>query len=113
MTIGGADLDEASELIFSNPKLKAAVKMSAATEIVPAKPLPNQFTVTIPEDTEPGIYEVRTFGRFGFSTPRRFIVGLETEVICNDQNKTSETAMPIFGRFGSEWKGHRKREALL
>lgn len=95
VTIGGADLDEASELIFSNPKLKAAIKMSAATDIVPAKPLPNQFTVTIPADTEPGIYEVRTFGRFGFSTPRRFIVGLENELICNDQNKTSETAMPI------------------
>ncbi len=95
VTIGGADLDEASQLIFSSPTIKAALKMSAATEMVPAKPIANQFTVTIPQDTQPGIYEVRALGRFGFSTPRRFVVGLENEVICNEQNKTFETAMPI------------------
>lgn len=95
VTIGGADLDEASELVFSNPKITASQKMSAATEIVPAKPIPNQFTISIPSEVEPGIYEVRSFGRFGLSTPRRFVVGQEDELVCNEQNKSAEAAMPI------------------
>lgn len=95
VTVAGADLDESAEMVFSDPRITAKVKMTAGTEFAASVPISNQFVVTIPADVEPGIVEVRLSGRFGLSTPRRFVVGVGDELINSDQNKTAETAMPI------------------
>ena len=95
VTISGADLDEATELHFSDPRIKGKVKQSSATAISPAYPVANQFSISIPADVEPGIYEVRAYGRFGLSTPRRFVVSANDESAGNDQNRTSDSAMAL------------------
>src|SRR6266699_1031189 len=79
VTIAGADTDDVEKLVFNHAGLKAAPKTTAATSLEPARPVANQFIVTIASDVPPGIYEVRALGRFGLSNPRAFAVGLLNE----------------------------------
>ncbi len=80
VTISGGDLDDATEIFFSHPGITAKAQMSEATDFEPARPVPNQFTVSIAADVPPGFYEARVVGRFGVSNPRVFAVGLLNEV---------------------------------
>src|SRR5437879_494556 len=76
VTIAGADMDDVEKLVLNHAGLGAAAKMTGATALEPARPVPNQFVVTIAKDVPPGSYEVRAMGRFGLSNPRSFVVGI-------------------------------------
>lgn len=95
VNVSGVDLDEATELIFNNPKITGKVKMNPASEFAPAAPVAGQFVVNVPADVSPGIYEARTYGRFGLSNSRYFVVSDTPEAVCNDQNKTPESAAAL------------------
>jgi hypothetical protein len=92
LTIGGADIDDVGKLVFSHPGLSAAPKLTAATSIEPARPVPNQFTLTIAGDVPPGVYEARAFGRFGLSNPRAIVIGTLNETLDAGGNTTAEKA---------------------
>src|SRR5437879_4536223 len=71
VTIAGTDLDDVTKLDFNHPGMLATPKVTAATAIAPARPILNQFTISIAADISPGDYEVRAAGRFGLSNPRK------------------------------------------
>lgn len=96
VSVGGTDLDNATGLYFSHPGITAQVKTGPVTPLRPTAPvLPGQFTVAIAADVPPGLYEVRTVGRYGASTPRAFVVGDLEEVLKVDGNSTREKAQEI------------------
>ena len=75
VTISGKELDEAETLRFSDGRIKAEPVMLPVDEFHPEpRPVESKFTVTIPADVEPGVYEVRSRGYFGLSTGRPFLV---------------------------------------
>lgn len=90
VTVSGTDLDDATGLLFSHPKITAEVvgepKDPKAKE--PKKrgrqqggtPATVQFRVTVPADVPVGQYDVRVVNRFGVSNPRAFAVGDRPEV---------------------------------
>src|SRR5687767_3118626 len=57
--VGGTDLDDATQLQFSHPGIKATAKMSPATEFEKSKPIPGVFSVQIAGDVSPGRYDAR------------------------------------------------------
>lgn len=81
--INGADLDDLSELRFSNPGITGA------------KNADGQFTALASTNVSPGIYEARVIGRFGASNPRAFVVGDRPEVPDADTNKSFAAAQEI------------------
>ena len=95
VTIGGRDIDEPTELIFSHPGIQAAIKVVPEAEFEPARNSTNQFTVEAAENVPPGIYEVRVVGRFGVSTPLSFVVHHETSAIETGDNHSVENASPL------------------
>lgn len=92
VTVAGADLDEASELVFSDPRITGVPKMTPGSDVSPGAPVPGQFRIKIPAEVPPGIYEVRVNGRFGLSTPRRFVVSSGTEVVGDGKNVSADSA---------------------
>ena len=84
----GVDLDETTTLLFSHPGLKAVPKVNMAD----GKPVPNVFTITADAAVPPGIYDVRSVGKYGVSNPRSFVVGDRKEVEEVEPNNTRETA---------------------
>ncbi len=91
VAVSGADLDDASQLLFSNPKISAKPKIIGST----GQPEANKFTITIAADVSPGIYEARFVGRFGVSNPRKFVVGDLPEVISPPTNHTGTSAAEV------------------
>ncbi len=77
VTIGGADLDDADRLLFSDAGL-------SATRVEGLK-----FKVTASAGMAPGLYEVRAAGRYGISASRLFAVGTIPEV-----NEPADNASP-------------------
>ena len=76
ITVGGTDLDEGRELVFSHPNISARPKRTAADEFYPeGQPIANQFTIEIGSDVPPGLttpgcrptrrFHVRSCARFG------------------------------------------------
>ena len=95
VTITGADLDEANQIIFSHTGITSTPKMGEPLMPgKPAKPIANTFVVTLAANVPPGAFEARVKGRFGLSNPRTFIVGtLEEkpeEAGNNSQDKARE-----------------------
>ncbi len=86
----GVDLDETTALVFSNPALKAVPKAGAD-----GKPVANVFTVTADATVPPGIYEVRSIGKYGISNPRSFVVGDRKEAEEVEPNNTRDTATKV------------------
>lgn len=86
----GTDLDEASELVFSHPGLKAVAKLDKN-----GNPIANQFTVTVDKAIEPGLYDVRLRGLFGVSNPRIFRVDTIAEVAETEPNNTDQQAQEV------------------
>jgi hypothetical protein len=84
----GVDLDDSTELIFSNPGIKAIPKVNMAD----GKPVANTFTVTADAAVPTGIYEVRSVGKYGMSNPRSFVIGDRVEVQEVEPNNSRETA---------------------
>ena len=95
VTVAGNDMDDIDRLAFNHLGLTAAAKMTAATDLEPARPMPGQFTVTIAGDVPPGVYEARVQGRFGLSNPRPFSVGVQGEIVDNGGNTSPDKAVDV------------------
>lgn len=63
--VGGSDLDEASALVFSDPRV-TGVPIPGATD---------RFRVELPASLAEGLLDVRVLGRHGISNPRAFSIG--------------------------------------
>lgn len=90
VTISGEHLDDADQLIFSEPKITATRKQDLA-----GQPVPNQYVVTIGADCPPGLYEARVMTRLGISSSRVFSVGTLPEVMQTKVNTSLTTAMEL------------------
>jgi hypothetical protein len=88
VTVTGDDVDDASELLFSNPKITAKPKQAADGKAESSK-----FVVTVAADAPPGVYEARLMTRLGISSSRAFAVGTLPEVIRDKPNTTAATAL--------------------
>jgi hypothetical protein len=86
----GVDLDDTTGLIFSNAGIKSVPKLNMAD----GKPVLNTFTVTPDASVSPGIYEVRSIGKYGVSNPRSFVIGDRKEAQEVEPNNSKETATP-------------------
>ncbi len=82
--IAGIDLDDATSLWFSQSRLSAKPKLAVSKVDGVARRVPGEFTVTIPVDVPPGLYEVRAAGPSGISNPRTFAVGALREIVDRD-----------------------------
>ncbi len=99
VALTGTDLDDLTGLRFSHEGISAEQKMLPADEIWP-EPRPDglKFTINIAENVPTGLYEVRTVGKFGISTPRFFAVSAKEgpeELTVGSGNETPETAKEI------------------
>lgn len=109
-TISGTDLDEATTLVFTHPGIVAAPKTEPPRPFeTEPRVVPDRFIVGIAPDVPPGLYEVRSLGRFGLSNPRTFAVGLLPETVEAGSPQSLETAMPV--SFGSVVNGRTGSEA--
>jgi hypothetical protein len=106
VTISGADLDDVTELIFSDKGITAKLKMAEPT-VVDERPQPieNQFVVSIAANVTPGIYDVRCRGKYGLSGQRKFSISateatVETEPNNDAESSTLVSALPgvIYGQ---------------
>lgn len=98
VTINGKELDEAELLRFTHPKITGTPVLLPADEIHPEpRPVDGRFTVTVPADVEPGVYEVRSKGYFGLSTARPFLIlpANATEIAEEGTHSTKETALEL------------------
>ncbi|MGY8769090.1 MAG: hypothetical protein ACKVH8_11790 [Pirellulales bacterium] len=95
LKIRGTDLDEASQLIFSDAEITAKQKMSVIDELHPtAEPVSNTFDLSIAASVKPGLYEAQVVGRFGISNPRYFMVGSLSELSASG-NTSQDKAVEI------------------
>jgi hypothetical protein len=69
VTLSGSALDGLRDIHTTIPKL-AVKKLDA-----------NRFSLTVPADTPPGVYDLRAVGTHGMSSPRTFVVGNRAEVL--------------------------------
>ncbi len=90
VTLTGDNLEDVSELLFSNPKLTAS-RLTGAD----GKAVENKFTVAIAADAPDGVYDARVISRLGVSSARAFSVSHLPEVTRTTPNNTAETAMPL------------------
>ena len=90
IAITGEHLDEAGDLLFSDPRIKAIPKKDAA-----GKTVADRYMVTISPDCPAGLYEARVMTRLGISSSRIFAVGTLTEVVPAKPNKTLATAQEL------------------
>jgi len=74
VTVTGEHLDEAGDLLFSDPRLTARRKLDAA-----GAPVPDRYVVAIAPDRPPGLVEARVMTRLGVSASRIFAVGTLAE----------------------------------
>jgi len=98
LSISGANLDNATELRFTHPGIKANPVLLPADEFFPkARIHGSKFNVTVSPDVPPGIYEARAVTYFGLSTARPFVVAASdsTEILESGNHATRETAMPV------------------
>jgi len=90
VTITGEHLDDAQELLFSHPGIRAVPLRDSAGE-----PIANKYLVSIDSDCPAGIYEARVMSRLGVSSSRVFSVGTLKEVTQASPNTTLATALAI------------------
>lgn len=96
VAIGGADLDDASRLLFSHPGITAEPVMRDPGEFEQGpQRVPNQFKVTIKPDVPTGIYEVWAVGLFGVSNPRRFAAMELPEAVEAEPNNQTDQATVV------------------
>lgn len=93
VTVNGGDLDDPTELHFSNPAITAALKLKPGS----TEPEPNKFVVMIDTNSPCGIYDVRLRGRFGLSNPRIFSISKQPETIETEPNNSREQAQALAG----------------
>jgi hypothetical protein len=90
VTITGDHLDGADELIFNSPHLVSRRKLDAN-----GQPVPNQYTVTIAAECDPGLYEAHVMTRLGLSSGRVFAVGRLPEVMQTPGNTSVSAAQEL------------------
>lgn len=91
ISVTGADLDNATNLLFSAAGITATPKVVAGSTNIE----PNKFVVTIASEAPLGRSEARVAGRFGASNPRSFIVGSLPEVNETEPNNSLGETMKI------------------
>jgi hypothetical protein len=110
VTVSGLGLDDAENLVFSQPGIKAELVDSSAPQ-PKAKPQPKKgkkprgqpfvppgavkFKVSIPADTRLGIHDVRIVTKGGISNPRAFVVGDLAEVSEKEPNNDVAQAQRV------------------
>lgn len=90
VAISGDELEDVSELAFSDPRIVATPKLDAA-----GKPEPNKYVVTIAADCPMGVYEARVMTQLGISSSRVFSVGTLPEVVQTKANTSLASAMEL------------------
>ena len=96
VSIGGEDLENASQLQFSVAGITAVQKTQPpALGQEGPQPVPNQFTVTVTPDAPAGICEVRVVGKYGVSNPRSFVVGTRDELVETEPNNSIQQATEV------------------
>ena len=101
ITVTGSDLDDATALYFSDPKIKAErlpdppPPKDKKKDNKKAPPPPPRFRVTVPADSPPAIHDVRLIGEWGISNPRAFVVGDLTEAMEKEPNSDVPEAQRI------------------
>lgn len=96
LKITGDDLDDARELHFSHPGITA--RLSTANPgpgQTGPQPVYGTFKVSIAREVPPGVYEVRTLGKFGLSNPRAFAVGSLPEIMETEPNNLPKQANQV------------------
>ncbi|MBS0264892.1 MAG: serine protease, partial [Planctomycetes bacterium] len=88
--ITGEHIEDADQLIFSDPRITATRKLNAA-----GQPEPDRYLVTIAADCPPGLYETRVMTQLGISSSRAFSVGTLPEVLQSKPNTTLATALEL------------------
>ena len=90
VAIAGEHLDEAGDLIFSDPRITAKRKPDADGAAAT-----HRYGVAIASDCPAGLYEARVMTRLGISSSRIFVVGTLTEVVPAKVNRTLATAQEL------------------
>jgi len=90
VTITGDQLDDASDLVFSDSRLVARPKLNDQ-----GQPIPLKYVVAISPDCPSGVYEARVMTRLGLSASRIFSVGTLHEVVRTQPNTTLATALEV------------------
>ncbi len=91
VTIGGSELEETRELLFSHPGIKCEQIPVEATEFHPARHQPLRYRISVAPGVPSGVYEVTARTRLGLTAPRAFAVGSMPEKV-HSSNHTPETA---------------------
>src|SRR5205814_576506 len=82
--VAGADVEDATTLLFDNPGLKAEYLKD------------RRFKVTVAADVPPGTYDARLVGKYGLSSPRLFAVSRGfTELAEKEPNDEPATTQPV------------------
>jgi len=84
VTLEGTALEELTELRSTAPGF-------TAEKLVDPKKPGTRFTVSVPATTPPGIYDLRTVGRHGVSSPRAFVVSRLAEQLEGEVDDTPQT----------------------
>jgi hypothetical protein len=106
VTLTGTDLEEAEQLLFSHPGIKAEplVTPEPSPSLSPQNKNPqtnkskrviNRFKVTLAADVPPGIHEVRLVNKWGVSNPRAFVAGDLKEELEKEPNNDVEQAQRV------------------
>lgn len=90
ITITGENIDNVTELSFSDPRITAVPKRDAAGQLESSK-----FVVSIASDCPEGLYEARVSTRLGISSSRAFSVGSLPEVTQTSPNTSLATAKEL------------------
>lgn len=90
VTISGEHLEDADQLVFSDPRITASRKLNTS-----GMPEADQYVVSIAADCPTGLYESRIVTRLGISSSRTFCVGSLPEVVQTTPNTSLATAMPL------------------
>src|SRR5687768_6347378 len=91
VSLSGSDLDDVTDLLFSDTNVTAKAKTASETGLTE----PNRFLVTISSNALPGKCEARAVGRFGVSNPRFFTLGQFAEAAERGDNHSASSAMDV------------------
>ncbi len=93
--VSGSRLDELDGLEFSGAGIMATQRLQEPP-LLGDEPVPSGiFDITIDDNTEPGLYDVRASGRFGISNPRALLVTKQPVVRCPSENTEAFSALDL------------------
>ncbi len=95
VSIGGANLEDTTELVFSHPGIRCEPIKVPATEFFPERQEPLRYRITAGPDVPVGHYEIRAKTRLGLSAPRSFPIDTFPEVPHAATNNDPATPMPL------------------